>query len=180
MLPSRRRLVGFAIGAPRPCPRTRRCLHAARDQPLSVRGVSTVVDGIAAGAVAGVLSGLPSTIHALLVSGQPLAATLAVGSLVLPNEDRRGRLLLAAIPVHLAISVGWGVALAFVLPRRNVVALGPAAGLAIAAVDLGLVGRRLPPIRTLPTGPQIGDHVAYGAIVGVILHRRSHSIAVPR
>lgn len=144
---------------------------------MRFRDVATITDGIAAGAVAGVLSGLPSTTHALLTSRQPLDATLAVGSLVLPNEVRRGRLLVAAVPVHLAISVGWGVALAVVLPRRNVIALGAAAGLAVAAIDLALLGRRLPPIRALPTLPQIADHVAFGAIAGAVLDHRRHSAA---
>jgi hypothetical protein len=63
-----------------------------------------------------------------------------------------------------------------VLPRRGAVAWGVAAGLAVAALDLGVVARRVPrfaPIRRLPLGPQIADHVAFGAIVGAVLAARS-------
>ena len=59
-------------------------------------------------------------------------------------------LLLAAVPVHLALSLGWALLLARVLPRRHTVAWATAAGLAIAALDLGVVGRRFPRIRALP------------------------------
>ena len=46
-----------------------------------------------------------------------------------------------------------------------------AGGLAIAAVDLVVIGRRLPEIRTLPQGRQWADHVAYGLAVGATLAR---------
>jgi hypothetical protein len=131
-----------------------------------------LIDGLAAGAVAALLSGTPSTIHALLVTGRPLEATLAAGSLVLPKETRPGPLLLAALPTHVAISLAWGVALAVVLPERRTVALGALAGLGIAALDLGLVAQRVPRIRALPTWPQVADHLVYGAIVGAVVARR--------
>ncbi len=59
--------------------------------------------------------------------------------------------------------------LAAALPRRHTALWGAAAGVAIAAGDLGLVGRRVPPIRALPVVPQVADHLAYGAVVGVVL-----------
>jgi hypothetical protein len=130
--------------------------------------------GILAGAVAGALSGAPSTAHALLTRGDPLEATAAAGSLLLRRETRRARLLAAAVPVHAALSVGWGVVLAAVLPRRRTAAWGALAGLAIAAVDLGLAARRFPQVRALPLAPQVADHLAYGAIAGAVLrHVRS-------
>jgi hypothetical protein len=46
------------------------------------------------------------------------------------------------------------------------------AGLGIAAVDLGVVGRRFPHVGTLPLVPQVADHIAYGALVGMIVARR--------
>ena len=76
------------------------------------------------------------------------------------------------MPVHLALSLGWALVLARALPRRRPTLEGAAAGLAIAALDLGLLGRRLPAIRALPVLPQVADHVAYGAVVGAILGRR--------
>lgn len=125
--------------------------------------------GAVAGAVAAVVSGAPSTVHALATGGDPVQATAAAGSLLLRNEKRRPRLIAAAVPAHLAVSVGWGVALAAVLPRRHTAAWGALAGLAIAALDLGVVGRRFPMIAALPVGPQLADHVLYGATVGAVL-----------
>src|SRR2546430_3283395 len=125
--------------------------------------------GIAAGAVAGVLSGAPSTLYALVTQGDPLEATAAAGSILLPEETRRGRLLVAAVPVHAALSLGWAVVLAGVLHRRNTEAWGALAGLAIAALDLGVVGRKYPRIRALPVLPQVLDPLAFGISVGAVL-----------
>jgi hypothetical protein len=122
-----------------------------------------------AGMVASLLSGAPSTLHALATGRDPLAATLAAGSILLPGETRRARLVAAAIPVHLGVSFGWAV----VLDRAGVrtARSGAAAGLAIAAIDLGLVGSRLPRIRALPLLPQIADHAAFGTVAGRLLGR---------
>ena len=46
---------------------------------------------------------------------------------------------------------------------------GAVAGLAIGAVDLGVVGRRRPRISALPLAPQLADHAAFGAIAGLLL-----------
>ena len=129
-------------------------------------------DGLAAGLFAAVVSGAPSTLFAIAAGRHVLEATTAAGSLLLPRETRRGRLLVAAVPAHLAISLGWAVVLSAVLPRRRTVLAGAGAGLAIAALDLGLVGRRFPRIRALPLGPQLADHALYGAAVGAVLARR--------
>jgi hypothetical protein len=141
----------------------------------SVRA-EVVRDGLAAGAVAAVASGAPSTLWALAAGRDPLEATVAAGSLLLPGETRRGRLVPAAIPVHLTLSLSWAVLLALVLPPRRRVGAGAAAGLAIAALDLGVVGRRFPRVRALPTLPQLADHVAYGATVGAVLEQRRRAI----
>jgi hypothetical protein len=127
--------------------------------------------GLVAGAVAGVVSGAPSTLHALVTQGDPLEATVAAGSILLRDETRRAALVLAAVPVHAALSLGWGVALAAVLPRRQPELWGAVAGLAIATLDLGVVGRKLPRIAALPVVPQVLDHLAYGACVGAVLRR---------
>jgi hypothetical protein len=127
-------------------------------------------EAIAAGAWAAALSGAPSTVHALVRGRDPLEATRAAGSILLPREARTRRLVAAAVPIHLALSLGW----ALVLERLGVrgAGRGAAAGLAIAAIDLGLVGRHLPSIRALPAAPQLADHVLYGTIVGFVLARR--------
>ena len=132
----------------------------------------SVGDALAAGAVAAVLSGAPSTLYALATRGDPLEASLAAGTLLLRHERRPARLLAAAAVAHVALSLGWAVVLAAVLPRRRTVAAAAAAGLAIAALDLGVVGRRYERIRALPLGPQVLDHVAYGVTVGLALERR--------
>lgn len=133
---------------------------------------ATLQDGLVAGAVAAVLSGAPSTLHALATRRDPLEATLAAGTLLAPRARRRAVLLLAAVPAHVALSLGWALLLARVLPRQHTIAWATAGGLAIAALDLGVVGRRFPRIRALPLMPQVLDHVAYGAIVGAVLSAR--------
>jgi drug/metabolite transporter superfamily protein YnfA len=140
-----------------------------------VRG-TVVRDGLAAGAAAAVVSGAPSTLWALAAGRDPLEATLAAGSILLPRETRRGRLVAAAGPVHLVLSLSWAVVLARSLPRRRCVEAGAVAGLAIAAFDLGVVGRRFPRLRALPTLPQLADHALYGATVGFVLERRRRAI----
>jgi hypothetical protein len=58
---------------------------------------------LTAGAVAAAVSGAPSTLWALAAGRDPFEATLAAGSMLLPGETRRGRLVAAAVPVHLAL-----------------------------------------------------------------------------
>jgi hypothetical protein len=122
--------------------------------------------------VGAIPSGIPSTFHALVAGRSPLQAAAAAGSLALPREDRALPLLAAAIPVHLAISLGWGAVLAALLPRRRTVLWGAAAGAAIAVLDLRILGRGRARIRALPFLPQLADHVAFGAIAGWVLARR--------
>ena len=129
-------------------------------------------DAVVAGGVAAVVSGLPSTFCALAAGDDPLEATLAAGSILLRHETRRTRLLAAAVPIHLALSFGWAFVLERVLPPGREIAGGALAGLGIAALDLGVVGRRIPRVCALPLLPQIADHVAYGATVGYMLARR--------
>ena len=145
---------------------------------LRVRG--PVADGLAGGAVAAVVAGAPSTLHALATGASPLEATLAAGSIALPGESRRLALLLAAVPVHSALSLGWGALLGVALPRRRTIVAGAVAGLLIAALDLGVVGRRYPRIRALPSAPQVADHLAYGlTVAGVVQRRRRERPGTP-
>jgi hypothetical protein len=117
-------------------------------------------------------SGAPSTAVALARREDVLEGARAAGSLLLPRETRTAPLLAAAVPVHVALSVGWALVLARVLPRGRELPAGALAGLVIAALDLGVVGRRLPRIRALPQPRQWADHVAYGLSVGAVLARR--------
>jgi hypothetical protein len=129
--------------------------------------------GVRAGVVAGVVSGVPSTLIALVEREDPLAATFAAGRILLPDERRSLLLVLAALPVHFAVSVWWGSVLARVLPARGTVAWGLLGGLAIAALDMRLPGRRAAAVRGLPVFPQVLDHVVFGGVVGVYLRRRA-------
>jgi len=106
-------------------------------------------------------------VHALATGRDPLEAARAAGSILLPRETRRARLLAAAVPVHLGISLLWTLALerAGVRGARR----GAVAGLAIAALDLGLAGRRYARVPALPRAPQLADHAAFGAIAGLLL-----------
>jgi hypothetical protein len=120
-----------------------------------------------AAAWAAALSGIPSTLHALATGRDPLEAVLAAGAVVLPCETSRAKLAAAAVPVHLALSLGWTLA----LDRAGVrtARAGALAGLAIAALDLSVAGRAFPRVRALPLGPQLADHAAFGAIAARLL-----------
>ena len=138
------------------------------------RDPSTV---LAAGLAGAAFSGAPSTLWTLARGDDLLDGARAAGTLLLPRARRSPVLLAAAIPVHLALSLGWAAVLARVIPARREPAWGALCGLAIAALDLGVIGRRIPAIRALPQGRQWADHVAYGTAAGVALwlDRRSRA-----
>lgn len=125
-----------------------------------------------AGLAGAVLSGVPSTAVALWRGEDVLDGARAAGRMVLPRETRTPVLLAAAVPVHLGLSLGWAAVL-------DAVDAGPlrglAAGMGIAALDLGVIGRRIPAIRELPQPRQWADHAAYGLVVGQWLRRRRGS-----
>ncbi len=145
---------------------------ASRERERSVTGTAGSAYGrrsraiVEAAVAAAVLSGAPSTLHAV-VAGRPFwQSTRAAGSLLGRATIWRG------LVAHTVLSLGWAVVLAAVLPARRRVAWGTVAGGAIAAADLGLVGRRYPAIAALPTLPHVADHLALGAVVGAVLDRR--------
>ena len=147
--------------------------EAGARQSAHARGRrALLLDGLIAGLAGALVGAFPSTLLALARRTNPLEPTLAAGSILLPSERRVGRLVLAAAPIHLALSVGWATALVAVLRRRASWYTGLASALAIAGLDLGLGGRRFPRIRALPVLPQIADHAAFGAAVGAIARRR--------
>jgi hypothetical protein len=129
-------------------------------------------DALVAGLVAAVASGAPSTLVTLARREDLLESGRAAGTLVLGERAPGPLLLAAALPVHLVLSVGWAHALAAVVPRGRELGGCVAGGLAIAALDLVVIGRRLPRIRALPQGRQWADHVAYGITVGAVLRVR--------
>jgi hypothetical protein len=122
-----------------------------------------------AGLFAAAASGIPSTTWTLMRGGDVLEGARAAGTILLPRARSTPVLLAAAVPVHLALSVGWAAVLARVLPRGREPLYGVVGGLAIAALDLEIVGRRFPAIRALPQPRQWADHLAYGLAVGLAL-----------
>jgi len=143
------------------------------DAEAPVNGLDGVRDGLVGGVVGGVVSGAPSTVHALATRGGVLTAARAAGALL--GKPGLGRGLVA----HAGISMGWGAVLGVALPRRHPVAAGAVAGLAIAALDLGLIGRRIPEIAALPLAPQVLDHVLFGAAVGATVAALEQRAAPP-
>jgi hypothetical protein len=131
-----------------------------------------------AGVAAGVLSGVPSTLIALVQGSDPFEATAAAGTILLPREQRRSILLLAAVPVHGSISLAWAAAMTALLPRRRTILWGAVWGLGIAALDLGPLARPFPRIGALQTGPQVADHIAFGVITAVWV-QRAHEHRAP-
>ena len=103
-----------------------------------------------------------------------------MGATVLPARARRRSRIVAGGVVHLLISLLWARVMAGLFgghisarsPAGEPILVGALCGLGIAALDLGIIGRWLPAIRVLPAGPQIADHVAYGALVGWALRGR--------
>ena len=117
-----------------------------------------------AGVVAAVFSGAPSTVWALARGEDPLRAARAAGALL----GRSG--VVPGTAAHIGISIVWTVVFAAVDRRRPwTAASGAAAGLAIAVLDIGVLGRRYPAIASLPLGPQLADHAAFGALLGGVL-----------
>lgn len=130
-----------------------------------------LLTGIRAGTIAGVPSGVPSTVHALATGRSPFESIYAAGTLLATDEAPRPQLAATGVVAHTVISLGWGAVLGVLLPRRDPVLWGATAGLVIAALDLGFIGRRYPRIAALPRWPQVADHVAYGIVVGALLSR---------
>lgn len=125
---------------------------------------------VRAGAVAAVVSGIPSTVYALLAGDDVWAATRAAGTLLPGRRNRPG--VAAGLIAHVAVSAFWTCVLAAATSRHRLGAGGgAAAGLAIAALDLGIAARAYPAVRALPHGPQILDHLVFGAVTGALLDR---------
>ena len=135
-------------------------------------GTERLSDPLAAGLAGATCSAIPSTAWSVAHGDSVLDGASAAGAMLLPRERRTAVLLVAAVPVHLALSLGWAGVMAAALPRRAEPAWGVVAGLAIAALDLLVIGRRFPAIKALPQGRQWADHIAYGLTVGLVLRTR--------
>lgn len=137
-------------------------------------------DVLAAGLAGAICAAIPSTAWSLMRGDDVLDGARAAGAMVLPHERRTPVLLLAAVPVHLVLSFGWAAVLVAALPHDAEPAWGGLAGLGIAALDLAVIGRRIPAIRALPQGRQWADHLAYGLTVGLVVQvRRRRGVRPP-
>jgi hypothetical protein len=143
-----------------------------------LRSAATPGDILAAGLAGAACSAIPSTVWSLMRGEDVLEGGRAAGAMLLARERRTAVLLVAATPVHLALSMGWAAVLATVLPRGREPAWGLVGGLLIATLDLGLIGRRIACIRTLPQGRQWVDHAAYGLSVGLVVRSRRRAALV--
>jgi hypothetical protein len=129
-----------------------------------------VKTAVRAGAVAAVVSGIPSTVHAVITGRDVLAAARAAGTLLPGRRERPG--VAAGVLAHVLISAFWTGVLAAAERRHRLGAGGgAAAGLVIAALDLGLAARAYPAVRALPLVPQLLDHLVFGAVTGALLDR---------
>jgi hypothetical protein len=95
--------------------------------------------------------------------------TVVRGESLLDSTRAAGTLLgsetvVAGAVAHAGLTLWWSAVLRAVLPRRRRVLWGAAAGVAIAAFDLGIVGRRYPAIARLDPFPQLLDHLAFGVV----------------
>jgi len=165
------------------------CLRHARARPIHAHSAhpdqpagqprDLVRRIVRAGFWAAALSGVPSTLWSVRHGRDPLEAARAAGRMLVPRETQTVPLVGAAALVHGVLSSGWTVVIAATLPRdagrARSVLHGALMGAAIAGADLGLAHvvrhPRLAAIRALPLGPQVGDHVAFGAIAGLLLRR---------
>ncbi|MEV6625120.1 hypothetical protein AB0M71_29870, partial [Amycolatopsis sp. NPDC051114] len=114
-----------------------------------------------AGALAATFSGIPSTAHALFTGRDLLAATRAAGTLLPGRRDRPG--VAAGLVAHVVVSAAWTGVLAAIARRHRLGLLrGAAAGLVIAALDLGVAGRAYPAVRGGPRAPPGPAHPGDG------------------
>jgi hypothetical protein len=127
-----------------------------------------------AAAVASVLGGAPSILHAWFSGDSPLVYTVgvtrAVGTLLPPGRPGFVR----GAVVHVAISAGAGEVLAIALPRRHPVRWGAGLGLAMGLVNIVVLGPRyFPAVAELPRLWQIADNVAFGAVFAAVVSQRT-------
>ena len=140
-------------------------------------------DVLVAGNAAAVLSGIPSTVYAGLTGRDMMEATRAAGAMLIPAHSSDARLLSFAALVHVSVSTFWATVLTFALPQKRAVPWALAAAAGIAVLDLRVIGRWFPEVRALAFGPQLADHLAWGATLGVVLQwrrRRRRLIATKR
>lgn len=129
--------------------------------------------------LATLLSGIPSTLHALVTGGDPTEATRAAGAMLLPSETDFKTLLAAAAIVHPTVSLFWTLALWILLPHRRTLLWALIASVAIALIDLRLIAPAFfPRVAALAFWPQFADHLMWGTCIGLAFEygRRAHAL----
>ena len=117
------------------------------------------------------LSGIPSTVYALVTGGDALEATRAAGAMVGRPDS-----IVAAGAVHAAVSLFWTSLLWLVLPLKHTTLWALAASAGIAVLDLRIIAPVFfPEIAALAFWPQFADHLMWGACVGLPLEYRSRA-----
>ena len=115
------------------------------------------------------LSGIPSSVHALLTGRDVLEATRAAAAM-LPLS---GSLLVDAALVHGSVSLFWALVLWPTLPRRHLAIWAIAAAALIGILDLLIIAPRFfPEVAALDFWPQMADHLMWGACLGWVLQKR--------
>jgi hypothetical protein len=89
--------------------------------------------------------------------------------MLIPASSTDAALFAAAALVHGAVSIFWAIVLTCLLPPRHVVIGSLLALAAIAVLDLRLIGPLFPEVYALPFWPQFADHLAFGAVFGLVL-----------
>jgi hypothetical protein len=130
-------------------------------------------DLIVAGGAATLLSGVPSTLYALLRREDLSEATRAAGAMLISPGSSMLDLFEAAAVVHVAVSFFWAALLVRFLPRRHVVLRAIVAAVTIGVLDLRVIAPLMfPEVARLAFWPQMADHVMWGASLGVALALR--------
>jgi hypothetical protein len=108
-----------------------------------------------------------------VTGGDITEATRAAGAMLISPGTNLGALVLAAAVAHTTISFFWAAILVFILPRRHVIAWATAAAALIAWLDLRVIATAFfPEVAALRFGPQLADHLMWGASLGWVLARR--------
>jgi hypothetical protein len=122
------------------------------------------------------LSGIPSTVHALLTGGDLLEATRAAGAMLLPAHSTTAELVVAAGFAHGGVSLFWSLLFGALLPRRRMTLWAVCGSAAVALLDLKVIAPMVfPAVAALPFWPQFADHLAWGALLGGTLQVRSRA-----
>ena len=130
-------------------------------------------DWLAAGAIATVFSGIPSTLYNLLTSGDVAEPTRAAGHMLIASDSSDPSLFAAAALVHTSVSFFWAAILVALMPRKHVITASILAAALIAIIDLRLIAPAFfPEVARLEFLPQLADHLMWGACIGATLRYR--------